>query len=627
MLTSYDAPPETPSLDFILQQESYLRGFYAERNKEYKVLRDLFRGDFASAQQSKLIPAIFNDRIEIVYNIINAVVRRQVDSMSQPPRLECLPRGIEDADTTMADAKSKLLEWVYKCNRMPVRLLHAAWYQSLLDKAVFHVCPDPDMPCKVRIEVVIPEAYMPAPAASDWMSHPYIIYSFTKLGGVNTQVVDSSAMEYTHDAVVQRCIVYWDAKWFIRIEDGKEVVRIKHNFGTMPWFLAHNFPIPHQFRGQGDCDQAVGLNVYLNRLISNEAQIIDYASNPIIVIRGAKNGAGNLPNFPGAQWELRSEGQAQFLQWAGTPPAVEAQRLWTMQAIEDVTSVNSAAFGRDIPSGVSGSAVRSLTAGYNSRIGTKQTLMGDALVQLNEAILMILEKTFPNEEFEVIGESQIGSRQALKVKPKDFKGWYENTVIFEPFDPTMKFFQEIQKLDKGLQSRWTTMRQLGIRYPSEELQRIQLERQGDLEHTANVANAEQGNYVNPNENPLDLSGLRLPPGVVVPKGEKKDSPMKAGTYEPVPGMPAQDGTEQRPLPRADLNKIFAQQAEDSGPRFRGNVALLNDPGQGGNVEVMVSDQQDAEQVKRMLGGVGRPVNISVGAPPPDAQLLARARNA
>src|SRR3990167_5627243 len=118
MPTAYgDAKKAPPSVDFILQQHSYLQGYYAVRNSEYKVLRDLFRGDFTSAQQSKLIPSIFNDRLEITYNLINAVIRRQMDSMSQPPRTECEPRGIEDADTALADAQGKLLERIWKENR------------------------------------------------------------------------------------------------------------------------------------------------------------------------------------------------------------------------------------------------------------------------------------------------------------------------------------------------------------------------------------------------------------------------------------------------------------------------------------------------------------------------------
>ena len=634
MPTAYgDAKKAPPSVDFILQQHSYLQGYYAVRNSEYKVLRDLFRGDFTSAQQSKLIPSIFNDRLEITYNLINAVIRRQMDSMSQPPRTECEPRGIEDADTALADAQGKLLERIWKENRMAVKLIHAAFYQGLLDKAVIYVLPDPKMKFRVRIEIAIPESYLPMPSGADWFCHPFVIYSFNSFDpeDVSSKAItsiDNTAMAYEHSVAFHRTVIYWDGEWYVEVKDGKEKLRIRHTFGKMPFFLAHNIPLPHQFRGQGDTDQAVGLNVYLNRLISNEAQIIDYAANPIVVIRGGPNGATNLPFAPRAQWNLGREGNAQFLQWAGSPPAVEAQRLWTMQAIEDVTAVSSAAMGRDIPSGVSGNAVRSLTAGYNSRVGTKQTLMGDALIQMNEQALLILEHVFGDETFEVIGESRIGSREGLKVKPSQFRGWYENTVIFEPFDPSTRFFMEMEKHKSKLQSRFTTMRRLGIRNPSEEIQRIKLEVEADAQDESLMAQAREGELpIAGSGNPLDLSDLVLPAGLG--KGAAapaKDSPLAvAQGYAPIPGAPDQSGTARKELTRGQLIEAVQAQAKAGGPRLKGNVALLNDPSTSDELRVMVEDPTDEAEAKRLLGGVGRRVSVSVGRPPADAQLLSRAR--
>ena len=169
--------------------------------------------------------------------------------------------------------------------------------------------------------------------------------------------------------------------WFIRI-DGDQALMIKHNLGEVLWYECQNIPIPHRHRGQGDIDQAINLQEYLNLLLSSFADMIAYAANPIAVVRGTKVGGTNLPFQERAVWELERDAQVGFLQWTGAPPTNEAQTLRVFQGIEDLTGVSSPAFGREIPSGTSGNAIRSLLAGFNTRLGTKQQLMGDCMVRI-----------------------------------------------------------------------------------------------------------------------------------------------------------------------------------------------------------------------------------------------------
>ena len=68
-MSSYQAPPASgpgPSVDFILSRHAFLQQIYAQRNGEYAILRKVFDGDFASIQQDKTQPTLFNDRIKIV---------------------------------------------------------------------------------------------------------------------------------------------------------------------------------------------------------------------------------------------------------------------------------------------------------------------------------------------------------------------------------------------------------------------------------------------------------------------------------------------------------------------------------------------------------------------------------
>ena len=494
----HDGPP---SADFVLHTYSMLCTTFALRNAEYQILRKVFDGDFIGAQALKAQgpgnDAQFSERIKLIYNICNATVRRYMDQLSAPPRIEAVPKGWTDEDLENADKQTKFLEYVYEANNFNVRLMQAGFYQSLLDNAVWHVRPNPNGECKIKLELGIPDFYYPVVSTDDWNEVRGVIYAFRKFNpGAWQQNPMRAPIDGTLGQNTDVVVEWWDKKYFMRFENGKLINAIKHDLGRIPWQKADNIPIPHRFRGQGDTDQAIGLNEYLNMLMSDMADMISYAANPIAVVRGTKAGGTNLPFAPRAVWELERDAQVGFLQWTGAPPSVEAQLIRSIQAIEDTTGVSSPAFGREIPSGTSGSAVRSLMAGFNTRLGTKQTLMGGALVQANIDICGMAEKLFPNWEIPVVGvASHSGKPVEYVVKPKDFNGWYKTRLIFPPSDPTTAYFQEMDKNAKGVQSRETTMRNIGVTNIHDELQRIKAERLEDAEHQNNIGLAQQGKFV------------------------------------------------------------------------------------------------------------------------------------
>lgn len=502
------AADQVPTQDFIRSWHMMLMSIFGQRNGEYRVLRAIFDGSYRinpayypSSQMSAdvavsntKVGSPFQNRIDLVYNVINATVRRYMDSMSQPPRIEGVPEGFDLHEIELADKRAKFLEYIWEANNMTVKLMQAAYYQSLLDKAVFNVRPAPHLKHKIKIELAVPDYYFPITRGDDW-SHPIgIIYGFRTFENADYM---RNPMTFNGNPIFNTVIEYWDANWFMRIEPNRAPIIIPHGLGFIPWYEIHNLPIPHRFRGQGDADQAVGLNEYLNTLMSAVGDMIAYAANPIAVVRGTKVGGTNLPFEARAVWELERDAQVGFLQWTGAPPTYEAQVLRTIQAIEDVTGVSSPAFGREIPSGTSGSAVRSLLAGFNTRLGTKQQLFGESLVRMNAGILKMAEKMFPEEEFRVVGENTIPGRDLGKqrdyvLKPKEFKGWYKNRVVFQPLDPASTYFQEVDKFQKGLQSRYTTLKALGVNNVWDELERIKIEKQGEAEHENNMAIARQG---------------------------------------------------------------------------------------------------------------------------------------
>lgn len=503
-------PPPTPAEITALYQKALI--LYGTRNAEYFTLREAFDGEYVSVQEDSAVgrQTPFANEPEIVYNMVNAGIRRYMDEMSAGFRIECLPRGVDEADLALADKRTKWCQEVAADNEMLLMACMAAYDQGLLDKAVWHIRPAPQLKMGLKVSLIVPETYMPIPEKNDWrtMKCALIVYEEYEEGELQW---DPDGRNWKSQGQNVTHVEYWSKDYFARIRlsgipkkvknvDGSwrtvnetdlsmptySSEPIKHGFGYIPIAEQHNLPIPARQRGQGDADQIVGLNVYLNRLFSDAAAIIDYAASPIIVVQGVKTGT-NLLFAPRAIWELERDGSAQILQWQGSPPSFEAQILRTMQGIEDGLGMGGPVFGRELPSGVSGSAVRAITAGFGSRVGTKQTMAALALTRIFEWAQQMAEKEFPNRAFELSGESVMGDGPPPVFKPGEMKGWYRVKIEWEPQDKQTQTFMELEKHRQGLQSRYTTMRNIGIRSPGDEWRRILIERQIDLEFKAKEA--------------------------------------------------------------------------------------------------------------------------------------------
>ena len=491
-----------PSFDHIRSQYAFLRTLFSERNSEYELLRGVFDGTLSQEQRDSAQPGkLTKNRHAMVYNVLNASVRRYMDQLSALPRIDGVARGFEEADLELADKRAKWCTDMWDANDMTVKVMQAGFYQALLDKAIFNVRPSPHLPLRpVTIELGVPDFYYPIARGDNWTDPSAVIYGFRSYDDLKL-LQDPMRFRVNEDFV--SIIEYWDKRFFVRLMPDKALV-LQHNLGFIPWHVAHNLPIPHRERGQGDIDQAIGLQEYLNLLLNSFADMIAYAANPIAVVRGTKVGGTNLPFTERAVWELERDAQVGFLQWNGAPPTTEAQMLRVFQGIEDLTGVNSPAFGREIPSGTSGNAIRSLMAGFNTRLGTKQQLLGDALVKVNTSMQAIAERMIPDQKFEIEGEtvSLAAGRTYGKPKeycfyPKESKGWYRTKVIFQPMDAASTYFQTVDKLEKGIISRFSAMKELGIARPWDELERIRIEKREAADQANDLALAGQGQYVSP----------------------------------------------------------------------------------------------------------------------------------
>lgn len=627
---------KAPSIAWIQAQYGHLRTIYGQRNAEYQILRNAFDGNFGGAIDKLDTNRLRRDRVSLVYNLVNATTRRYMDSGSASPRVDGVPKGWDDADLELADKQAKYIDCVWDENKMSVQLIEAAYCQSLLDRAIFSVRPAPYMKYKVKIDLAVPDFFFPVTAGDNWRDPLAVIYGFRSYDDNN---LEANPDKFLDTSFFNNVIEYWDPTWFIRVEKAG-VTMIKHDLGHIPWHVAHNLPIPHRYRGQGDNDQSVHLNEYLNMLMSAMGDMIAYAAAPIAIVRGTKMGGTNLPFEPRAVWELERDAQVGFLQWSGTPPAVEAQILRTIQANEDVTGTNSSVFGRDVPSGTSDKAIRSLTAGFSSRIGTKQTCMGEALAGVNSSILCIAEKVFPNEKHEIIGEVSApgkdqGKKKAYCFQGSESKGWYKTKLVFPPQDPSSSYFTETDKLAKELQSRYTTMKNIGTRNVWDEMERIRTEKLEAAKHANDLGLAATGQFVHPADaaaqaqNDQQMTGElmdklgKLSPGQIAgpaltPKAPEKSTLQKAddlkralgktppgeATLGGETGATTESQLPQEPVSIDEVMRRLRLADNNLANQISGRV-LLGGPivkdGKTPNGEIQLENPQDEALIRQALG--------------------------
>ncbi len=463
----------------ILEAKRYLEGKYTTRDQAYLVLRKLYNADYWSDKDV--------GGIKLVYNLIASVVDRYTDFLSMPPDWQVIPADVSREATALADKQEKILYSQWELNHILVLQQWQANLQSLFGFFGFLVMPNPEGKEKyVQIHSLIPENILPMPKSDNINDLDYVIIKASeyKTGDMNF----SPQLRPDQRREQMNVLLYCDDKKIVKMKDGKEIMRIEHDFGFINVVLGQNRVKPHFVEGIGDVDQAIGLNQYLNELISWQGDIMEYAANPLRIFKGIL-GDQKIPNGPGGSITLDADGSAQFLSWPGSPPDIERMINRVIQAIQDMTNINEPLFGRDVPSGTSGAAVKSFLSGIQAAMLRKQVTLGDAYVRVNEMIFSIIEKMFANKEIVVRGTKR-GNVFIEKIKGKEINGNYRNKAIWPPgvLDLGSRINIEIMKLNNRLQSRRTAMENVGVLSPADEFERIRQEEEEELLRQQRLAN-------------------------------------------------------------------------------------------------------------------------------------------
>lgn len=455
----------------IMEMRQFLLRKYTKRNETYQALRKYYNGDYHSGSEVQ--------GIRLTYNLLADAVDRYTDFMIQPPDWRVIPMGTTKPELEQADKEEKFLYSQYGQNNISIIQGWVANLQAMLGMFAIEARPVFDNPSKVvQLDIPVPDYVLPLPKSDDIMDLEAVII----LGDVYSLGGEQFQPDYRPDQKIQQTNVtkYYDKKMIMVLKDGKEVWRVEHNFGFIPLVIGQNRIKPHYIEGTSDMDRGAGLQKYMNDLLGWQADIIEYAANPITIIKGYSG--DSLPVGPRAQWHLGKDMDASFLTWPGQAPTVENMLHRVQTGIEDSTLLGEPLNNRNIPSGTSNSAVRSLLSGVQAAFLRKQVMLGVAYTRMNEIILRMTEHYFKDKEIIVRGTKK-NNTFVTKMKGSEIGGNYLSQAIFPPgiLDQASRIDIEISKMNARIQSRYTTMENTGVQSPKDELELIRIEQEEELE--------------------------------------------------------------------------------------------------------------------------------------------------
>lgn len=641
-----------------------VKELFRARDQRYKSLINLLGGMFYS---SDLLTTVAVDtaaasEIEqttgsrLTVNRLGVVVKNYKNLLSQPPEIDVPPRkdrkGVASTEAeTHADSLEKLLYATWSANRMEMDLQGIVHYASGLGSAPILLWPDITERI-IRYNLLRPWSFYPMTKGTDYRRYKYACVDNLMFGSDIKEEFKTAIgfFNATLNEVLEDDEVYMVVKYFtdldysilvgrmagytraverdrITEEDPltqsgpQTILRVKNKLGFIPILNVPGNYIPHQTMGEGDIEQSVGMNYYVNEMLQTNADVMAFTGNPILVVTGSSLSTDKIPNHPGAGISLPEPGaRIAFL----TPPSVAgdyfAQIQAAMQFIDDQTGQPPSLQGRVQPSVESGTAIQALLGGVAATVATKQRIMKVLFEQLNAMTLRAYEVMFPDVKISLQGSIGFfsGDYFAVELEGKDIDGWYANEVIYREgmMDFGSRLVNVLQMRGSGLLSKRTSMRMLGVRSVLEEEAQIRAELMEELALKQSLAAADRGQGDIQRER-LGLQRGRVPGaggqgGLPAPDQIAALMSAAQGNAGPGPGVPIQPGARPvTPPPPGSAPAVDEGAVKRALGRMKyiGKVYLLRIDEAG--IHVSVTREADKPKVEEALADLGTPVDVQV----------------
>lgn len=334
---------------------------------------------------------------------------------------------------------------------------------------------------------------------------------------------------------------YWDDTYHAVLINNRFAQKPKkHGMPGLPFTVIPNMWKPFRPWGISDLHDVIEIQEEYNIAVSDEAKIVKLFSNPKAigtnitpkdadVIKRAAEEGFVLP--------LRKDASLFPFEFKGNIYPIQQRINDILNRYYMVSGLVPVFWGSVQGSIVTGVAMTAQASPTLQVINVKLGIWGDALKQMLQYIMKLLEDKGGTEEESGLTYKEIfDSNYSIKLIP----------VNRMPRDDSIYIMNELNKMNAGVQSRTTTMTNLGIESPDDELAMISYERLNPLispdealkreEAEARIAGA-QGRAGRPAGPAPTLQGVNLPPGAASPAAQPGVAGGSQATPAQQPGQP------------------------------------------------------------------------------------------
>jgi hypothetical protein len=501
--------PVYRTLGQILHIKHALTSQYAARDVIYRFLERIYDGDawrwiMEDLRYNRLNKKRYakDDQYRLVVNYVFSVVNDYTDLLAKEPSVHVpvlYPSDPNSQEHAALVEKTYYGFW-YK-SKMQRQWYDMAWYLALLGAAVFESTPDS--------EDGIPQLLVKHPGScyvrTRFGRPDEILYIIERAFLDPDQIADAYGDAW-RDNGMYMTLDSRSGQWVVTEDWTPNMTKIEMFIFTSPWektlviqnrivneySVQFDDPRPVPYRvvpfikrpgrayGIGAAEQIWGLNQYLNQLYSQEANILAFAANPIMVVKEPTQVPTDIPNDPGAVVSVGPQGDVKWLQWHGSVPEVTQQMTRTVKFLQDISGLPETRYGSTKQSFVTGRAVEELNAPTQDRVTARYRLIGNELSAINEIMMWQFEKMSSRRKVSLYGQTGELNTFSMEVKGSDIHGYYRNFITWDSHDHA-DAVEVLQLTGANLLDKYSALVQLGIREPAQVLKRIREDRLEDIE--------------------------------------------------------------------------------------------------------------------------------------------------
>ena len=510
-----------------------MEGQYSGRNATNRIVDDIYRNVPIN------VTGTDEPEFDAVINKVQSTVHAYTKYLSVPPEIKIPVYNPSNEVLGKAARRKRILQLWLKENSWAIKWLTIIRSCSMFGYQGVHLGLASEMETKFAMILDDPNMCYAVPKSYDDSQIDLYMVKKRISGKQIYDIYLGGSKPYGNDRPVTRkhkelsinddpeeffdVLIAWDDTYSYTIDMSNQKMIgpiMYHGLGEPPAVMLKNFPNPGYAEGISDVAHVLAINHYLNTMLTNIADVINYETNPIAV-------ATNVPPNLDISKMIKDKGIIQlederskfeFVKHPGVAPS--SFNLYDMVEVSSEQQTSMTNLANSGHSGTrkidSGPAVSSLNVGVEAMLNVKRQMMSTGLSKLFGMYLRRVDAIYLPEVYGDAANIQVGSpdsESSFTFNADDIKGEYNVDVIFTQgaFD-LMARAQLAQQMWKDHVIPMRTYRQMCNVHEDEDTDKlIALEMERQIQYEAKLKAAQDGNLQpGGNEFPQETGGMPSP---------------------------------------------------------------------------------------------------------------------